>query len=58
MNSSNKISNKILFGTDWYMTTLDSDSEKKFINNFKECVGEELFKMITEDNNKKFLNIN
>lgn len=55
-NSSNKIYNKVLFGTDWYMETLDSGSEKKFIDNFKECVGEDLFKIMTEENSKKFLN--
>jgi predicted TIM-barrel fold metal-dependent hydrolase len=57
----NLITNEIfrqrcLFGSDYYMNTVECD-EKKFSKKFRVFLGEELWKQITETNAEKFLNI-
>jgi len=47
---------KILFGSDFYMTAMET-SENSFSNNLKKDLGEELYNLIAATNNKRFLNI-
>lgn len=51
-----KLKNKILFGSDFYMT-LHTGREKHFSINLREKLGEKLFELIAVKNSNKFLNL-
>lgn len=48
------ISDRILFGTDYYMT-IQEESEVNLVNNFRKAIGNERFKKIAVDNPRQFL---
>jgi predicted TIM-barrel fold metal-dependent hydrolase len=50
-----KLSEKVLFGTDFYMVEVESD-ERRFCLDLRAYLGEENFKKIAVENPKKFLN--
>jgi len=48
------ISDRILFGTDYYMT-IQEESEVNLVNNFRKAIGNERFKKIAVDNARQYL---
>lgn len=48
------IKNKILFGTDYYMVETEA-TENRFILDLREYLGNDLFKLISEDNTNNFI---
>lgn len=54
--SNDALREKVLFGTDYYMTEQEI-SERSFGMNLRGFIGEDLWKNISHDNPKKYLNI-
>ena len=54
---NDKINNKVLFGTDYYMLETKAD-ENRFLNDLKSYIGEDLFSLIATKTPSEFFNEN
>ncbi|WP_020530060.1 amidohydrolase family protein [Flexithrix dorotheae] len=50
-----ELADKILFGTDFYMTTQEKQTESALYLNFRKVMGENIFQKIAVENPKRFL---